>query len=450
MSWLKDISEDLLIHALRISALTYAKHIATRYSIKASMYEVLKDRKIPKRAIWIAKKLLWEHAIKRNKLSSILEPILAGGSIESDKRFILELFADQIVLLGCSRADVSKLANISRRAFGKEWMQSLEPLIGRLFSLKYEISWPSKGSLDALSLEYGHPKWYVEYLINTLGEDETLSLMKFSNEPPITYVLVNTLRASESEIVESIERLGIVLERDKRAPLLYRVKNGRIDRIIEVQRKGLISIQDYSSVLAVLALQPKAGISVLDVCAAPGVKTAILAIYTKNNVSIISLDISTKRFATYVKRMKALNVNCAYPIVCDASIDPPIRTPVDAVLVDPSCSSTGLFWREPSYRWIVKPGMIKRFSKIQSKILNAASKYVKVNGYLLYCTCSITVEENEHVVKDFLSSNPNFKLVRPSVEARKHGLLGLEECIRLYPHTDGCNGFFIALMKRVS
>ena len=89
------------------------------------------------------------------------------------------------------------------------------------------------------------------------------------------------------------------------------------------------------------------------------------------------------------------------------------------------------------------------FARLQAKILENSSKHVKLNGMLLYSTCSLTIEENELVLEDFLKVHPEFDLEEVYPELGDRGLRGLSEARRLYPHRDRCNGFFLAkLVKR--
>ncbi|MBO8142900.1 MAG: hypothetical protein H0Z37_12145, partial [Firmicutes bacterium] len=109
----------------------------------------------------------------------------------------------------------------------------------------------------------------------------------------------------------------------------------------------------------------------------------------------------------------------------------------------------GLFWREPIYRWMIKPRHIRMFARLQAKILENSSAHVKSNGILLYSACSLSIEENELILEDFLKIHPEFELEEVDPKLGDHGLRGLSEARRLYPHRDRCNGFFLAkLVKR--
>ncbi|WP_252891444.1 RsmB/NOP family class I SAM-dependent RNA methyltransferase [Thermoclostridium stercorarium] len=124
----------------------------------------------------------------------------------------------------------------------------------------------------------------------------------------------------------------------------------------------------------------------------------------------------------------------------------------DRVLVDAPCSGTGIIRRKPDIKWKRKKEDLSNLVEIQKKILYNAGRYVKPGGVLVYSTCSVDVRENEEVVKFFLAENGDFK--RESVKELLPQALkekaGVDEgMLRLYPHIDGTDGFFIARMRKI-
>ena len=126
----------------------------------------------------------------------------------------------------------------------------------------------------------------------------------------------------------------------------------------------------------------------------------------------------------------------------------PIRKRADVVLVDPPCSNTGVFARNPSIKWKTSAADIKEFALRQYWILRAAAANLNPNGTLVYCTCSLLPEENELVIEDFLKREQDFKLVPQTPFVGSPGLRGLGLCQRFYPHVHDCNGYFIAKLQR--
>jgi 16S rRNA C967 or C1407 C5-methylase (RsmB/RsmF family) len=210
----------------------------------------------------------------------------------------------------------------------------------------------------------------------------------------------------------------------------------------------LLLIQDLSSYYAVYVLDPRPGQRILDICAAPGSKTILAGIRMRNWGLIISMDSSISRLKAHLKRVRRAGLRVVEDLAADATALPPVRLEADAVLLDPPCSSTGLFWREPIYKQIVKPRHVKMFARLQAKMLRSSASRVKRGGHIIYSTCSISLEENELIIEDFLKIHPEFELVDLEPRLGVDGLRGLVEARRLYPHRDYCNGFFIAKLRR--
>ena len=145
--------------------------------------------------------------------------------------------------------------------------------------------------------------------------------------------------------------------------------------------------------------------------------------------------------------MDRTGVKVANPIRADARNIPSIEE-VDVVLVDPPCSNTGVFARNPSIKWKNSVEELAGFTMRQYSILKEAAAHVSPNGTLVYCTCSILPEENELVIENFLRRQQDFKVIPQTPFVGSPGLRGLNLCQRFYPHLHDCNGYFIAKMQR--
>jgi 16S rRNA (cytosine967-C5)-methyltransferase len=143
-----------------------------------------------------------------------------------------------------------------------------------------------------------------------------------------------------------------------------------------------------------------------------------------------------------------MGVENASPIMADACHLLPLTVEADMVVLDPPCTSTGVFGKLPSAKWRLDMRSIDKMAGIQWKMINSCAENVKPKGYLVYSTCSITVEENEMIIERFLKWHPEFSLAKITSKMSLPGLRGLSECQRLYPHIHQCNGFFIAKLVR--
>jgi len=410
-------------------------------SLKSRLYRAAREVKPSLNALKLARRVLHLYAINRGRVRRFLGDLL-GEELSDDGRMLLELLTSSLVSnLHLGRPE--KLTLNLRRVLSKDLIEEVEPWLGIIRSIKEGVIELPEGE--------NYPRWFINMLMRILGKEEAENLMKFQDmaRPP-TYFTVNKLLSREGEVLRSLEEAGVEFSEDERLKGIYIIKSmKRSGKILELARKGLIMIHDLSSYYAIKAMNPKPGDTILDVCAAPGTKTILMSIAMRNRGEIISIDSSPTRLRTHLRRVRRAGALIVNDILTDATKPLPLNLKADIVLVDPPCSSTGLFWREPIYRWTIKPRHVRMFARLQAKILENSSRHVKPNGMLLYSTCSLTIEENELILEDFLKVHPEFYLEEVYPELGDRGLRGLSEARRLYPHRDRCNGFFLAkLVKR--
>lgn len=426
--------------ALALAFLAIKRHVESEVSLKAGLYQVAGPRTPNINTLRLARRLLHTYAVEENRVDSMFGKFLERNS--EDSKILLKLLISGL-MGGLDLGDPEKLAIILRRTLKKYWPGDIEPWMGIVRAV-------NQGVME-LPASKNYPQWFIKLVSKVLGKSEAREFMKFQDEvKPATYIVVNFLVAKEREVLEELEKSGAEFEPDPRLPNIYRVKAAKkTKKLVKFIKNGLLLVQDFSSYYAVYCAELKPEMVVLDVCAAPGSKTILMGLQMKNRGLIVSIDSSLERIRTHLERVRRAGLSIVEDIVADATIPLPLSLKADVVLLDPPCSSTGLFWREPAYRRIIKPKHVKMFAKLQAKMLENSAKHVKENGYLIYSTCSISLEENEILIEDFLKRHPEFELAEVSPALGSGGLRGLSEARRLYPHRDLCNGFFIAkLLKR--
>jgi 16S rRNA (cytosine967-C5)-methyltransferase len=206
-------------------------------------------------------------------------------------------------------------------------------------------------------------------------------------------------------------------------------------------------IQDLSSIVSGLVASPEPGDIVIDACAAPGNKTGHLAALMRNKGEIFSVDVSASRMAFWKTETRRVGCLIAHGLVGDAT-KLGLNIEADVVLVDPPCSNTGVFAKNPAMKWRLSPSRLQALIAKQKVILDASSKHVRTGGTLTYSTCSILPEENEEIVDCFLRRNPDFAMEDQTPFVGSGGLRGLTASQRFYTHLHECNGYFIAKLRR--
>ncbi len=213
-------------------------------------------------------------------------------------------------------------------------------------------------------------------------------------------------------------------------------------------REGAWFVQDMAASLPVRLMGDLADKTVLDLCAAPGGKTAQIAAAGAHTIAV---DINEDRLDRVGENLARLNLDA--DLVC-ADIREFETDPADAVLLDAPCSATGTIRRHPDLPWVKRPDDIKSLATLQAQCLEAAAKLVKPGGMLVYCTCSLERGEGEHQMSRFLKDHPDFA-VAPVEKPEMPGLrsaITKEGFVRtlpsLLPDKGGMDGFFIARLTK--
>ena len=302
-----------------------------------------------------------------------------------------------------------------------------------------------------LSIEYSHPEWFIRKFREIHGEKFLIDLMKVNNTPPALTVRVNTLKINRDVLIKKLEEQG------------YSAEVGRLDESIILSgfsmieksdefNNGYFIFQDESSMLASRILSPEPGDVVIDLCSAPGGKTTHLAQLMRNRGEILAFDIHPHKIELINENAKRLGIEIIDAFIGDATVfNEELVGYANKVLVDVPCSGLGLIRKKPEIRWNISEDNIIQLQKLQMKILVNASKYLKIDGVLVYSTCTITLEENEEVISKFLSENPNYKL--DSICDYVPEDFKAQSCekgyVKLFPNENECDGFFIARLRRV-
>jgi ribosomal RNA methyltransferase Nop2 len=260
---------------------------------------------------------------------------------------------------------------------------------------------------------------------------------------------VNTLLTGEEKAIETLQSEGVLVEKVLELSHVYRVVETRHPLASTPSfKEGCFCVQDKASCLAVEVAAPEPDMTVFDVCAAPGAKTMHLAMLMQNGGAIYSLDYSRRRMKVWRNSIARRGIKNALPAIADARMPLPLNRTADLVILDPPCTSTGVFARAPSAKWRLTQQSIRKMAEVQWRMLRNCAEKVREGGWLVYSTCSVSVEENEMQIEQLLRLYPDFRLAETKPLIGLPGLRGLTRCQRLYPHIHECNGFFIAKLQR--
>ena len=289
----------------------------------------------------------------------------------------------------------------------------------------------------------------VQKLSEAYGLEEAERIAAFRPTRRLQTIRPNCMRISSEELAQNLRRQGISFERGIVEDAFLCEAGGDLAGSDEF-RRGLFSIQGESSMLAALAVEPKRGMSVLDACAAPGGKSALIAERMLGTGRVYAWDVHEHRVKLLRAMAQRLGLENLRPSVHDARR--PIESlelSMDAVLVDAPCSGLGVIADKPDIRWRLTEENLRELLPLQREILSACAAHVKVGGLLVYSTCTILPEENERQVRACCAEHPEFELVRETdYLPEKFRALVSDGMLQLLQHRDGVEGFFIARMRR--
>ncbi|MHA2321656.1 MAG: transcription antitermination factor NusB [Candidatus Thorarchaeota archaeon] len=280
--------------------------------------------------------------------------------------------------------------------------------------------------VNRLSLKHSHPTFLVKTLLDNLPLDETVQLLRANNQKRTYYIRPNRLYDDHDSVLESLEYAQ--LRSDPDVPGIFQIIDG-VDSVVGSQlfKDGRVLIQDKASIIIINALNPQPDEKVWDACAAPGMKTQLIAENMMGRGEIIATDVYDNRVKTAKERSQHLNATQIEWLQADAT-DPVVHD-ADKILIDAPCTSTGILQAYPSFKWRLNKETLFALMTVQNKILDAIlTDYAKTPGTeIVFSTCSILPHEGESQIDSAFNCS--------------------EMVQRLFPHKHDSGGFFVARLR---
>ncbi len=419
----------------------------------------------------IAAQILGQRRANGEFTETLLERALAKANLSAPDRGLC-----QEIIYGCVRWQAALDWLIARKTNGREQKPALQNL---LRTGLYQIFWldkipahaavhetveiakqlgfgPQAGFVNAVlrgylreadatrkiladlkisnpAVGYSHPQWLVEKWQKRFGEEKMRQLLEWNNSPPNNFARVNTLKTDAGKLLEKWREENVEYDfvRHDWLPenLIFELKSHPPLNSLQSFTQGWFYIQDPSTLLAPLELNPQSGEMILDLCAAPGGKTTFIAQLMNNGDKIVASDVSEERLKLVRENCERLGIN-SVELTNNSKLKIQ-KSKFDRILIDAPCSNTGVMRRRVDLRWRISSEEISRLRQTQLDLLKLAATKLKSGGTLIYSTCSLEPEENSEVLKEFLQSHPNFKL---------------ESQRELLPFADAVDGAFVTLL----
>lgn len=297
-----------------------------------------------------------------------------------------------------------------------------------------------------LTAYYSHPVWMVKRYLKRFGREQTEKLLATNNEKPFLTLKINALKTDPEEFKKLLNSVNLKFIQGKYLPEFFQLQNLTNITAWDYYGKGFFNIQDESAGLACRLLSVAPGLRILDLCAAPGGKTAYMAGLMQDEGEIVAIDRFGSRLKIFNKNIMRLGFKSIRSVEADG-LEYNNENLFDRVLADVPCSGTGTLSKKPDIKWKKDLLDIRNLTEIQYRLLNKAATLVKKEGVLVYSTCSIEREENFEVVEKFLKEHKNFKLINAAEQFPKE-LVDENGCIQTFPHIHQMDGAFAAKLVK--
>ncbi len=346
-------------------------------------------------------------------------------------------------------AAVNESVEFVKKLQGEKSANLTNAVLRNIIRNRNSIRYPDENedTINYLSAYYSHPYWLVKRWLKRFGKKFTEELLIANNKRPKHTLRINKLKTNLQEMKNLLNEVGLSFTEGKYIKDYLQLSSITNITNWEYFKKGYFSLQDESTGFPCILLDAKPGMKVLDLCAAPGGKTSFIADAMQNKGEIIALDKFESRIHLFNKNIERLGITNVKTIAKDA-LDFNEKG-FDRILADVPCTGFGTLTKKPDIKWKKDLSDIRKLSRLQLKLLTKASELVKVNGIIVYSTCTIEPEENIEVVKKFLNKHSNFELLNVKEEVDS-SVLDENGCVQTYPNIHNFDGAFAAKIIRKS
>ncbi|WP_315114960.1 16S rRNA (cytosine(967)-C(5))-methyltransferase RsmB [uncultured Clostridium sp.] len=301
--------------------------------------------------------------------------------------------------------------------------------------------------VERLCFEYSFPKWMVDLFLKQYGIEYTEKILEGLNSKPNVNVRVNNLKSNYEEIWDRLIENNYNVKEGAICPEAIDIIKGKSIENNPLFKDGYITVQDESAMLVAPSMELQEDMIVLDLCSAPGGKTTHISEIMNNTGKVMAFDLHENKLSLIKNNMNRLGITNISLNVMDATIyNDNLKDMAQRVLIDVPCSGLGIIRKKPEIKYTKQTQSLKSLIKIQRKILENASAYVKKDGILLYSTCTLNKEENEENIKWFLDKYKEFK-IEPIYFGNMSNLIYNDGVVTILPN-ENMDGFFIARLRK--
>ena len=337
---------------------------------------------------------------------------------------------------------------------------NVNTFLEKLSTFSWKRAFEEKSKEEILSIEEAMPSFFIEHLLPVMTLDflkKNIQLLNDIKKSEDFTVRINDLFGKiprtilTDKIMTSLKNKGLDIKRDSDISEILHIPINRKKKIIQNDwyKKGNLIVQDRASAIVVKVLDPQPNELICDMCAAPGVKTSMIAQFTNNRARIIAGEYLPERAFQSKKLLSHLNVQNTALITTD-SIELPIRFEeyFDRILLDAPCTGSGTLLSNPELKWRQNEEFLHQNVVLQKKLLEKAIEMLKPDGILVYSTCSFYPEEGEYQVREIINKLKPLNIQKWTLPSYKINGSEIPGTGRLFPSIHKTQGFFIAKFQK--
>ena len=385
---------------------------------------------------------------RQRTLDTLIDQLATKKQPPPDLRIILNLGLYQLRYL--SQIPDSAAVNTTVELAKQNGFSGLAGFVNGILrqSLRSETFKLPDDPLDRLGILHSFPNWIIQVWLDQFGITETEKLCEWMNQPPQIDLRINTLKTTLDQVEAAMHAQNIEVTRIPHLPQALRLPSstGAIQNLPGYS-EGWWMVQDSSAQLVGYLVDPQPGETVIDACAAPGGKTMHLAELMRDRGTVHALDRTPSRLKKLQQNCDRLDLTTIKIATGDSRNLPQFKQTADRVLVDAPCSGLGTLNRHADARWKQTPETVQDLAQLQAEILTEAATWVKPNGTIVYATCTLHPAENESIVQNFLTQNPNWRIDLPDASSPVAQFLNPQGWIKVLPHCHNMDGFFMVRLK---
>lgn len=340
-----------------------------------------------------------------------------------------------------THAIINEAVNIAKKRGGPKAGHTVNAILRQVTAHDLPNIDDISNSTQQLSVRYSIPVWIIEHWLTHYGYDKTEQIAQYMLEPTTQTVRVNRTRISVEAAITQLEAEQFSVEQDRDIAVCLHVSGKPIIQST-LFKKGLISIQDKSSMFVAELMTLNVNDKVLDCCSAPGGKACHIVEILNGQGSVQAYDIHEHKIQLIQQNIDKLQLHGIQAVQHDATT--PIKGKFNTVLVDAPCSGLGVLRHKPEIKYTMTAQKVNQLVEQQLAILENVSQNVANGGTLLYSTCTIEQMENENVIYTFLKQHPEFEFA-PILDPKTKEYV---KTLQILPQDFNSDGFFITKIRR--